>query len=141
MPGFLRPLFDLGFWFHVQALPFTPVLGTIIYWFMVAVLIAGLVTRLLLLKPKWDKEMRRSLRGISALLLFAGATGLLLYAFTWQLVPVLSMRFFYLVWLFAYGWWAYRLVKHIYKEIPLLRKKEAERAAYEKWLPKPKNRH
>lgn len=136
----MTPLLRFDFWFHLQAVPFTPTLGKMIFWLMVGLFAVGIVVRLLLLKSKWEKETRKNLRGVSALLLFSGATGLVFYAFTWQMIPVLSMRFFYLVWLFAYGWWAYRLVKHIYKDLPLLRQKNAERAAYEKWLPKPKGK-
>ncbi|HEU0050540.1 MAG TPA: hypothetical protein VFQ60_00600 [Patescibacteria group bacterium] len=138
MLGYILPLFHLSYWFSLQTQAFEPWATWFVFIVMALLLLAGIFVRLLLRRPGYDKEMRRVIRRSSALLIFAAITGYLLYALTIEQIPVLGMRFFYLVWLASFGAWGYFIARYARTEVPRLRKAEADREAYEKWLPKPK---
>lgn len=134
LPFLLRP----GYWFSVQALPFLSWSGYVVLLLMVALLLASLALWFIAREGKFDKEDRRIYRRFSHVCLWAGIVGLILYALTWLRVPVLSMRIFFVVWFLGFGYWAWTIARYKLRELPILRTKAAERAAYEKWLPKPK---
>ena len=138
--GFFRPFYDLMFWFDTRPVSFTPWANALLLWGMLAVLLAGIGVRVWLKKQTMDKMARRVYRRLSALLITAGLIGLLLYWLTWAAVPVLSMRFFYLVWLFSFALWGYFIWRYAAHELPALQAKWAEKEAYEKWLPKPRKK-
>lgn len=60
--------------------------------------------------------------------------GLLFLFFTVQLVPVLSSRFWFLVWLIAMIGWIVFITKDI-KKIPELKKKRQEEDEFNKYIP------
>jgi len=140
MWGYLRPLWDLRYWFAIRSEPFNSWAGWIVLGVTAALAVAGIGFRLWMRGRTIEKLTRRVYRRISALLISAGLTGLLLDWFTGQRVPVLGMRFFFLIWLFSHGLWGYFIWRHAVKELPALRAKWAEQQAYEKWLPKPKDK-
>jgi hypothetical protein len=139
MFNWLLPLLHPGFWFDLNAVPFTP-------WFekgLLIVLAASLVVGIGLfiyvrLAKGLDKDGRRMWRRFGLLSLCAGASGFLLYFFVWERVPVLSMRIFWVVWVFGFGYWKWNIWKEHFRLIPAEQAKAKEREAYEKWLPKPK---
>ncbi len=138
MLGFFKPLITFSFWFSLFPQPFSRVFDVLLLWGNVAVILAGIALLVFLARIKLEKDLRRPTRFCGAFLIWFGLVGLLLYAFTWLRIPILSMRFFYLVWLAGYGAWAWRIWKDIFMIRPQRKREEAERAAYEKWLPKPK---
>ncbi len=102
--------------------------------------VGGLVCVVLLQRGgTMEKDQRRILRRVRNILLTAGCLGWLLYGLVWERVPVLGMRIFFLVWLCVHVYWAYRIWRFAARELPAKHKVDAERAAYEKWLPKPKH--
>jgi len=134
----LRPLLSFGFWFNMTALPFLPLLGRILLVLMALFLVGGLACFAVSRYGVKEKELRHFLRRLSAVSFWAGVVGVLLYGLNWQSVPVLSMRVFWLAWLGAFGYWKYVVLHDYFFEAPKRRASQAERAAYEKWLPKPK---
>lgn len=133
-----RPLLTLGFWFNPIALPFLPLVGRIILVLMALSVVIGLACWAVARYGTTEREMKRFLRRMSALSLWAGIVGFVLYALNWQGVPVLSMRIFWLAWLGAFGYWKYVIMRDYVVEMPKRKAAQAERSAYEKWLPKPK---
>ncbi len=106
---------------------------------MIALLLGGVGVRAYLqLQHGLEKERRRLLRRIALCLFSAGLSGLILFSFTWQQIPLLSMRFFYVIWFLSFAAWGFAIGKYAMKDLPLLQAERAERAAYEKWLPKAK---
>ncbi len=87
-----------------------------------------------------SKEMKRLLMRYSEFLFSAGLSGLVLYVFSWQQIPILSMRFLYLVWLAGFGFWKVTILRYHFKDLPQRRAARAERMEYEKWLPKKKKK-
>lgn len=140
MWNYILPLFSFGFWFNPGFVPFTPWADKLILLVMLLLLVAGIGVYLYVLQAALEKDMRRAWRRISALLVWAGFCGLFLYVMNWQHIPVLSMRFFYVVWLGSFGWWAWTIIRHVTKILPKQRAEHAARQAYEKWLPKPKGK-
>ena len=140
MLGLIRPLISLKFWFHVQAVPLVPWADRFVLFLMTTCLFGGIACSVASRMKTIEKERRRFLRRLALLLVWAAVAGFLLYAFTWQRVPILSMRFFYFAWLAGFGWWAWTILRHAFVVSPRLKAERAEREAYEKWLPKPKKK-
>lgn len=87
-----------------------------------------------------SKDSRRLYRRFGMLGVSAGLVGLIMYFFQWQQVPILTMRILWVVWFGGFAWWAWKIYEEHFRLMPAERAKEQERAAYEKWLPKPKNK-
>lgn len=60
--------------------------------------------------------------------------GLFLLFFTSQLVPVLSSRFWFLLWLIGMGVWLWFISQHVVK-IPEMKKKREEEEEFQKYIP------
>lgn len=131
------PVFRWSFWFNWQTEPFTSLAG----YFLLALTLLCLAASVgiwVYRQNLRDKLLRKvAIRGF-AMCLSAGLTGLLLYGFAWQRIPVLGMRVFWMIWALAHGVWAYAIWSTAHRAIPAQQKTLAQRAAYEKWLPKPK---
>lgn len=89
-------------------------------------------------KAKRDKLDRRISNSIASLLITMGLVGLLMRGFDYERVYLLSMRFFYVIWLLAAGVWGWTIYIYATKTVPAIRAKQAEREQHEKWLPKKK---
>ena len=139
MFNWILPLFKLSFWFNLEALPFMPWLDRALPIVMALGLALGIAAMGYAAKAKGlEKDFRHLVRSLGALGFWAGLTGLILYFFVWERIPVLSMRVFWLVWLGGFGWWKWKIYQAYFKVRPAEIAKQKEREAYEKWLPKPK---
>lgn len=138
--NWILPLFKPSFWFNLQATPFMPWLERLLPFFMAVLTVFSLGTLAYVRWGKTDKDRRRFLRRVASLAGLAGIAGLVLYFFHWQYVPYLSMRILWLFWIGGFGYWAYDIWHTQFRLRPAELAKARERAAYEKWLPKPKNR-
>ena len=139
MWGYIGPLLRFSFWFSLEAIPFTAWAGTLIFGLSVGLILGGIGVRAWISRKKsMDKDMRLVYRRVSSCLVWAGVVLNVLYWLTWLEIPVLSVRFLFLVWLGGFAWWAYAITHHVLKIMPAERAKLAEKQAYEKWLPKPK---
>lgn len=139
MINWILPLFKLSFWFSLDALPFMPWLDKALPIFMAAIMVIGFGLLIYANYGKGlDKDMRHLWRRLGSLSVWAGISGLILYFFVWERIPVLSMRVFWLVWLVGFGWWKWKILKDHFRVLPAEKAKLKEREAYEKWLPKPK---
>jgi hypothetical protein len=138
--NWILPLFKPSFWFNLQTVPFMPWLERFLPFFMAVLMLAAFCATAYSRWGKTEKDQRRLLRRAASLTGFAGLTGLVLYFFHWQYVPFLSMRILWLCWMGGFGYWTYRIWHEQFRRRPAELAKERERAAYEKWLPKPKGR-
>jgi len=139
MFNWIIPLLRPGFWFDVQAQPFMPWLDKALPILMSALVAIGIGLLIFAHYGKGlEKDKRRLWSRVGSLELCAGLSGLILYFFVWEGVPVLSMRIFWVVWVVGFGWWKWVIWNEHFRMIPAAKAKEKERAAYEKWLPKPK---
>lgn len=136
---YFKPLLDPSYWFNITAMPFMPIIDKLLLIVLYGLLIAGIgFTVYAKYGKKMEKYLKRLLKRYASALTTAGAIGLLLYAFTWQRVPVLSMRFFFVLWFVLFAYWIWTIVRFQIKELPARRKMREEQMAREKWLPKKK---
>lgn len=138
MWNFLRPLFSLNYWFSAYTLPFTPVLSWVILGLMAVLFLAGLYVYVAKRRSEANKDMKLAWRRLGTLFMWASITGFILWFFAWQLIPYLGARALWIVWLIAYGIWGYQIWRYVKRELPAKQAKLAEKAANDKWLPKPK---
>ena len=60
--------------------------------------------------------------------------GLMLLFFTYELVPILSARFFFLFWLIEMIIWLASIWK-VYKKVPEIKKAKEEEKEFKKYIP------
>lgn len=101
-------------------------------------LFIGILGRIIAMRIGWEKMIKRLIVKTSNSCVALGVFGFVLYGFYFERVTVLGARFWYLLWLALFGWYAWKIWKYAFVEIPEIEKKRAERETAEKWLPKPK---
>ncbi len=134
MPGFL----SFSYWFSLYppalVLPVQIVFGAI-FLLLIAV---GLVVLFVLRRQQSSKMRRHALSRFGHGLLWAGMSGILWLLMTVTGVPVLGMRLWLIVGALFFGWVLVGPVREWRTSIPLQERGAAQKASYEKWLPKPK---
>ncbi len=134
----MQELLTLNYWFSIRTIPFLPVAERGLLVLFGVFTLVGISTSLFLLKKGYAKPTKRALGKFASLLTWSGLVGLLLWVFTYQGVPVFSMRFFYILWIIWIIWGFYSIYKYLWVEVPEKRKMYNERLEREKWLPKKK---
>lgn len=136
----IKPLLSLSYWFNYYATPFSPWSSKLILVLMALLAFAAIA--LLIWKGRMkDIAKRHAASRIAICDLVAALVGLFLWFVTYEGVPFLSMRIFWVVWLFVFGAWKYLIYRNYKKDISnATMSHDPERAAYEKYLPKPKGR-
>lgn len=134
----IPPLLTPGYWFNPTPPPFMPAVEWVLLAFFSLVTLAGITAHVYAKRSGWEKLKRRALGRAGTAAITMGLTGLLLYAFYYEHVVGLSMRFFYIVWLIGAGYWAWTIYRYATVTIPEFHKKRTEREHFEKWLPKKK---
>lgn len=137
MSSLFAPLVRSSFWFDLQTQPFSSWVNYIILFF-IAALFAASVYVFHLRRAAQEKLVKRAWGQAFTACLSATLIGLVLYAITWQRIPVLGMRIFWPIWFLAHAAWGWAIYRRAQKQIPATRRTQAERQAYEKWLPKAK---
>jgi ABC-type transport system involved in multi-copper enzyme maturation permease subunit len=116
-------------------------IGWVSIFFLVvftALVILGIIAKVYAVKSNLEKLLRRAVQRAGSLLLTMGLVGLLIYFFTFENVPILSMRVWLLVLLASGIAWAWSIYRYVKVEIPAKREMHAERERLNKWLPKAK---
>ncbi len=134
----MQNLLTLSFWFSLYPPALTPWATRVMLVIFMALFIVGIVGKIYSIKTKLEKWTRRAVDKASGMLITMGVLGLMLFMFAYEQIPVLSMRFGYIIWFIILGIWLYFLYKFIYIEIPKQRKLKEAREHVDKWLPKPK---
>ena len=139
--NYLIPLFSLRYWFDSTPIPFLPIIDKIILFVLFGFIIGGIGCLVYRKMAKGlEKYLKKLLRRYANLLITMGAVGLMLYAFTWQRVPFLSMRFFFLLWAILLAYWFWIILRFQLKELPIQKKKRHEQMERDRWLPKKKRK-
>lgn len=134
----LPPTLTPWYWFNPNPPPFMLVYDRALLVVMSLLTLAGIVVFIYCLRGNMDRLMRKAMEKAGNLLFLTGLFGLLLYAFTYERVLYLSMRILWLPLAIWFVWEAWKLYKLIYVKIPEIRKIQADREQFEKWLPKKK---
>ncbi len=137
MWSWVAPLFHWSFWVNPYTQPFSPWVDHLVLFFLVVLTLAPFGISWMRRRAK-EKLIKRIWGRVFGVCLCAGLTGLVLYAITWQRIPVLGVRIFWPIWFLAHVSWALSIFLRARKMIPAARRAQLERQAYEKWLPKAK---
>lgn len=135
----LPTLLTLNYWFRLYPLPLMPVVAKGLLFGMLAILCLGIGILLYARLAKGlTKPTRLATRSLGNSVLWAGIVGLYVYAMTWQVVPMLGMRIWFVVWFLLFAWLIARALRRLMKDVPASQEADRARSSYEKWLPKPK---
>jgi amino acid transporter len=134
----LPPLLTLGYWFTPTPPPFLHLVDTALLVTFSVFILVGIAAQVLRSRMGMDKLMRRAVGRTGGALISTGLVGLILYSFSYERVPFLSMRILFLAWAVWFVWTAVRLYRHVMTEIPTVRAEQAARNQFNKWLPKKK---
>jgi hypothetical protein len=135
----MTPLLTLSFWFGTLPPPFMPKIGMFLLSLPITMVFVGALALLFTLRAGTDKLVRRAVARAGRALLNWGIVGLLLFLFSFERVPFLSMRFFWLLWAVWIGVQTYKMWRYASVDLPAVKQERAERDQYEKWLPKKKS--
>lgn len=134
----IQNIWKASYWFHQ---PFIAVGGVKWFWtigFLVLVL-AGLLAKILRANNKNKNDSRKEiLRRAGNLLIITGLLGLLWMFFRQQQVAFLAWRFWLVLWIVLFVWWALKIFFYARKRLPMIKNDQAKRIAMEKYLPKSK---
>jgi len=133
----LPPLLRFSYWFNASPPPFSTAVGFGLLIFFAVLLVVGIAVQVIAPRQKWEKMTKRLVARSGYMLTVLGSIGLVLYALSYERVPVLSARLGFLVWaafLAYYAWQTYRFVR---VEMPAVQKRREERERIDKWIPKP----
>jgi len=134
----MNNLLTLSFWFNLYPPALQAWALQFLLIFFIAIFALGIFARIYCFKSKTDKLNKKAFTRLSDSLLVMGALGLLLTLFGYEQIPILSMRFGFVIWFAALVFWFYELYKFIYIKIPKIRAQNQARQETDKWLPKPK---
>lgn len=127
-------LLTLNYWFSSTE-PFLSWVAATLFILLSFFLVAGIFARVWS-KKQTDRFVRQVFVRISRLLVTLSLVAFVCFFFTQQAIPLLGARFWYLVLAIVGGAWIFFIIRHYKKVVPLLRQKAAERAQFEKYLPK-----
>ncbi|GMU25232.1 hypothetical protein KJZ71_00925 [Patescibacteria group bacterium] len=134
----MQSLFTFSFWFNLHAVPFLPAVGRALAVLFAALIAGGVACAFAARMRQASKEWRRALGRLSSHLVWTGLIGFLLWMFNEQWVPILSMRFFFVLWFIWFLGGFYPIYRYVWVEVPEKMKLHEERLEREKWLPKKK---
>jgi hypothetical protein len=127
----MKTLLSLAYWFNLRPGTFSRN-GLIIYLAILGVL-AVLILVSFLLKNR--KSIYRPIyKRVHAFSITNLLIGLLWLFFSYELLPILSARFWLLLWGAGAAFWLYFIGKVVIK-IPLLREQKIQEAEYRKYIP------
>lgn len=132
------PLLTLSYWFAVRPVPFQPIADRVLLAVFSVILIGGILAAILPLKAGLSKVQKRVCYRCASLGISLGIFGLLLWLFSSQELPILSMRFLFIAWIVWLAFGLYGIYRYLWIEVPVRERLAKEREEREKWLPKRK---
>ncbi len=130
-------LLDYQYWFNPRPVPLGPSLVGSIFaffgWFVIASAVLYLLARHM---KKRDRLREGVIRRFARVLLTTALLGYMFLFFTYEQLPLLGMRLWFLVLFVLFTVWLVRAIIFTLKDYPQLRRQEVERKRYEKYLPK-----
>lgn len=125
-----------SYWFYQ---PFIAVGAVRWFWiisFLVMILL-GLVAKIIrVTNDKISAGTREVLRRGGNLLIIMGCLGWLWMFFRQQQVAFLAWRFWLLLWVILFSWWAIKIIFYATRRLPLISDEQAKRDLQQKYLPK-----
>ncbi|MCC7357750.1 hypothetical protein IT408_04595 [Candidatus Uhrbacteria bacterium] len=135
----LPPLVTPAYWFSTTPIPFTPLVDRILIILSIALAMVGVAGIIYVIRASIEKRERRVYQAASWQLVWIGLVGLLLWTFTYERVPVLSIRIAWVFWIVWIAWMIWKTWHRLTIEIPEESERFAERDRLKRWLPKKKS--
>lgn len=136
----LRPLINPTFWLNTNPPPISADSERVLFFAFAVVMILGAIIRLVATRRKEDRHVTETFNRLGNACVTMGFLGLVLFFFSFEGIPLLGARFWYLLWAVGFLYWLGMTLRYVVKVVPLERKAELERQAKEKYLPKPHDR-
>ena len=131
----MNTLFTLSFWFSKYPQALTPTFEKIFFILFAAVLLAGVVLRIVLNQRQRDHFATVIHQSITTLLMTMGGLGLVWFFFTYQQIPLIGARFWFLLWVIGLLAWAGWIARYAYKTVPQLKEEQHQRQERMKYFP------
>ena len=134
----MSPLLTFTYWFAFYPPTLLTRVQTILAIAFAILIIAGIQILYVWRRRVESKARKHALTWIGHLVLWLGVGAEFWLAMTSNSVPLLGMRIWLPVGVLAVVWGLMKPIRELRFNIPAAERGSAERAAYEKWLPKPK---
>lgn len=134
----LAKLSTLHFWFQIRPLPMSKVFTLLFLVFFLLLIIGKVGLRMYAAKMKKQltKADKKLYDLVQSLLLTMGLLGIAWTFFAYEGIPILSGRFWLVLWVAGVGVWAYAIFRYYTNEYTGYKEKIAERERLERYLPK-----
>lgn len=136
----INRFFDLIYWFslepQIMSLRGAILLGSFFAFFILLKVLGKIV--FLRYKKDLSAPERRLMSKAESMLLTMGFAGVAWVFFAYQGLPILSARFWFLVWIVSFILWAYTLMHYALVALPEEIKKIKEKERFNRYLPKKK---
>ena len=130
-----KNLLSLDFWFSTRPGFLSPLALKVILALTIVLIVSAIALKIITKLKNFDVYFKRLFNKLAALLGWMGIIlGILLF-FGYERAPILSMRFFYLLWTAGLAVWVFFIVKYALT-IPKLMKEMKDKKEFEKYLPK-----
>jgi len=135
----VRPLFTIDYWFNTRPTALEPFFQEFFFYFFITLIVGALVIGIIAKrKKKADPWIAQGFQRISSWCLTMGVAGLVIFFFTYERLPFLSMRFWYLLWFIAAIAWLIQIVHFFKTRVKVEKMKITEKENIEKYLPNKK---
>ncbi|MFH1253777.1 MAG: hypothetical protein V1664_05650 [Candidatus Uhrbacteria bacterium] len=131
-----------SYWFNLAPVSYgansSNITEYIVLGFFVAILLAGIVLRIVQKRYSLDRFALKMFRALTRLLVTMGILGVILLFFSFEQVRLLGARFWYPLWLIGSLIWLFFILRTYFTVAPKERVKEDLRRQKEKYLPRSK---
>lgn len=127
-------LLKLSFWFNIRPIPLLPIYNKAFTGFVI--LLGVLFIASFFIKKAYKKSLYgKVLEDIYSFLFSNFGIGLILLFFNYEMIPLLSARFWFILWALEMGLWIYMIVRDA-KKIPARKEQFDKEKEFKKYLPK-----
>ena len=127
--------FNPAAYLTAQPAPVDGLTGKIIFGVFLLFCLLGVVGRIMLEQRTFDRYVIRIMNRWSTCLLTMGFLGLMIFFLSYENIPLLGARFWYVLWVIGFLVWTFFLVRFMTREVPALREKNLREHAKSKYLP------
>jgi hypothetical protein len=134
--SYFKPLLTFGYWFGKTGAPFVGRAMIVVAALIVLALVAGLVFKYIGYRSRRNPPLYRVLSRAGRAALWIAVIGAVLFGFTYEQIPYVSARFWWLLLIAGAIWWKIAILIDWRTRYRREKAALAERRAKEKYLPK-----
>lgn len=134
----LRPLVKPQFWLDTTPPPLSAGNERLVFIIFAIFLIFGAIVRMVASRRQEDRHVTEVFSRLGRMGVTMGIVGLMLFFFSFEELPFLAARGWYLVWTAGLIAWLATIVRYVIKVIPAERAAELARQEKAKYMPKPR---